>query len=267
MKFVVLLGIAIIAVQSSSASSGDVPSQISGKIIKRNPSLSYPASLRIAWINFIDHKDRTAWNRIGGQSKVEMITKSSGDFSLKMEMTNSELENNITTRQKVLQRWSKNLTLKQMEQLKNLKFAMGFIFGVYNESRNNIREVFNQKGPNGEQAHSDMYAVFYRSGPIDVFINAASQSKGEDLSCTWFAQLPQGFSCGRGAPKDPACGNFFERYIPTDCSKIIVKVSDKECQKYHKNDNGGRVYDKNGDPVLYPDLGNKEDCFTRINWT
>ena len=95
-----------------------------------------------------------------------MITKSSGDFSLKMEMTNSELENNITTRQKVLQRWSKNLTLKQMEQLKNLKFAMGFIFGVYNESQNNIREVFNQKGPNGEQAYSGMviWVVEFSSG-------------------------------------------------------------------------------------------------------
>ena len=95
-----------------------------------------------------------------------MITKSSGDFSLKMEMTNSELENNITTRQKVLQRWSKNLTLKQMEQLKNLKFAMGFIFGVYNESLKNIREVFNQKGPNGEQAYSGMviWVVEFSSG-------------------------------------------------------------------------------------------------------
>ena len=26
---------------------------------------------------------------------------------------------------------------------------------------------------------SDMYAVFYRSGPIDVMVNAASQSKGQ----------------------------------------------------------------------------------------
>ena len=95
-----------------------------------------------------------------------MITKSSGDFSLKMEMTNSELENNITTRQKVLQRWSKNLTLKQMEQLKNLKFAMGFIFGVYNESIKTVREVFNQKGPNGEQAYSGMviWVVEFSSG-------------------------------------------------------------------------------------------------------
>ena len=57
------------------------------------------------------------------------------------------------------------------------------------------------------------------------------------------------------------------RYIPTDCSKIIVKVSDKECQKYYKNDNGGRDYDDNGNPVQYPDLGNKEDCFTNVNWT
>ena len=59
----------------------------------------------------------------------------------------------------------------------------------------------------------------------------------------------------------------FYRYIPTDCSKIIVKVSDKECQKYYKNDNGGRDYDDNGNPVQYPDLGNKEDCFTNVNWT
>ena len=96
-----------------------------------------------------------------------MITKSSGDFSLKMEMTNSELENNITTRQKVLQRWSKNLTLKQMEQLKNLKFAIGFIFGVYNESQSLPR---NQKGPNGEQAYSGMviWVVEFSSGGTKV---------------------------------------------------------------------------------------------------
>ena len=99
-----------------------------------------------------------------------MITESSADFSLKMEMTNSELENNITTRQKALQGWSKDLklTLKQMEQLKNLKFAMGFILGVYNESipQNNMREVFNQKGPNGERAQSGMviWVVEFSSG-------------------------------------------------------------------------------------------------------
>ena len=97
-----------------------------------------------------------------------MITESSGDFSLKMEMTNSELENNITTRQKALQGWSKNLNLKQMEQLKNLKFAMGFIFGVYNESinQNNMRELFNHKGPNGERAQSGMviWVVEFSSG-------------------------------------------------------------------------------------------------------
>ena len=96
-----------------------------------------------------------------------MITESSADFSLKMEMTNSELENNITTRQKALQSWLKNLTLKQMEQLKSLKFAMGFIFGVYNESnQNNMRELFNQKGPNGERAQSGMviWVVEFSSG-------------------------------------------------------------------------------------------------------
>ena len=49
--------------------------------------------------------------------------------------------------------------------------------------------------------------------------------------------------------------------------KIIVKVSDKKCQKYYENDNGRRVYDDNGNGVQYPDLGNKDDCFTSVNWT
>jgi hypothetical protein len=55
----------------------------------------------------------------------------------------------------------------------------------------------------------------------------------------------------------------FYRFVPTDCSNIIVKVSDKECQKYYKDDNGNRVYPTK----IYPDLGNKEDCFTSVNWT
>merc|ERR1712179_35472 len=116
-----------------------------------------------------------------------------------------------------------------------------------------------------------MYAVFYRSGPIDVMVKSASQYKGKDLSCSWWAQLPQGFSCGRGAAKDPACSNW-ERYLPTDCSNIIVKVSDKKCQKYYCN-NCEDCYEKNGycpelrgshyeARMLHPDLGNEEDCFT-----
>ena len=74
-----------------------------------------------------------------------------------MEMTNSELVNNITTHQKVLQRWSEKLTLNETEQFKNIKFAMGFIFGVYNENLpNDLRGALNEKGPNGEQAYSGM---------------------------------------------------------------------------------------------------------------
>jgi len=248
---------------------GNVSSQISGQIIKRNPSLSHPTRLAIAWINVIeghDIRDGTAWNRIGGQS----ILESSGDFSLKMEMTNSELVNNITTHQKILQRWSEKLTLNQTEQFKNIKFAMGLVFGIYNEDPpNDIIGAFNEKGPNGEKAYSDMYAVFYRSEPIDVMLNFLSQSKGEDLSCRWWAQLPQGFSCGRGAAKDPACGRW-ERYVPTDCSNIIVKVSDKKCQKYYcpscencyENNGYCEDYEKR---MQHPDLGNKEDCFTSPN--
>ena len=83
--------------------------------------------------------------------------ESSGDFSLKMEMTNSELVNNITTHQKILQRWSEKFTLTQTEQFKNIKFAMGLVFGIYNEDTpNDIRGAFNEKGPNGEKAYSGM---------------------------------------------------------------------------------------------------------------
>jgi len=141
--------------------------------------------------------------------------KSSGDFSLKMEMTNSELVNNITTHQKILQRWSEKLTLNQTEQFKNIKFAMGFVFGIYNEDLpNDIIGAFNEKGPNGEQAYSDMYAVFYRSGPIDVMLNSTHHC----VTC------------------------------------LLHKGEYVLCEDYR-------------DRMQHPDLGNKEDCFTNVNWT
>ena len=37
--------------------SGNVSSQISGQIIKRNPSLSHPTRLAIAWMNVIEGRD------------------------------------------------------------------------------------------------------------------------------------------------------------------------------------------------------------------
>ena len=58
-----------------------------------------------------------------------------------------------------------------MEQFKNLKFAMGIIYGVYNEDpQNDIRDVFNQKGPNGEQAYSGMviWVVNFFSGGYKI---------------------------------------------------------------------------------------------------
>jgi len=255
-------------------SKGNGVSEISGQIIKRNASFHYPNKLSIAWYNFLegdDVRDGTAWKRIGGQS----ILESSGDFSLKMEMTNHELENNITMHEKILKRWTEKLTENQTEEFKNMKFAMGFINGEYNTNYGvnfgGDSSFRKDKGPNGEQAYSDMYAVFYRSGSMDMVINALKESKGVDLSCSWWAQLPQGFSCGRGAPEDPNCRSRFDRYVPTDCSNIIVKVADKKCQKYYcKNCEdcyelfGNCNYDER---LVHPDLGNKEDCFTHVKFT
>jgi len=257
-------------------SKGDVTSEISGQVIKGNASFHYPNKLAIAWFNFLegdDVRDGTAWKRIGGESSLE----SSGQFSVKMEMTNHELENNITMHEKIIQRWTEKLNENQMEEFKNIKFAMGFINGQYSTNYGidfgNDQGFRKDKGPNGEETYSDVYAVFYRSGSMDVLINAMKESKGVDLSCEWWAQLPQGFSCGRGAPKDPNCGaGRFERFVPTDCSSIIVKVADKKCPKYYCK-NCEDCYEEFGsclpskDRLAYPDLGNKEDCFTSVNWT
>lgn len=249
------------------------------ELIKRNESFQYPPKLSITWFNFLEGdnvRDGTAWKGIGG----ETILKSSGEFSLKMEMTNHPLENNISTNKGVSGRWSKMLNLNHDQNddfyMEEIRFAMGFIYGQYNEDYEinfgGDNGFIKDKGPNGEEAYSDMYAVFYRSGPIDAMTEKLKQSTKGDLSCSWWAQIPQGFSCGRGAPPDPNCERRFERYVPTDCSNIIVKVAAKKCQKYYctkcedcYEEFGNCNYA--GDRILHPDLGNKEDCFTYVNWT
>ena len=66
--------------------------------------------------------------------------------------------------------------------------------------------------------------------------------------------------------------NVFSRFVPVDCSTIIVKVANTRCNKYYC-ESCHDCYEELGhcrpynDHILLPDLGNKEDCFTPVNWT
>ena len=215
--------------------AGDVKTQISGRVIKNDSSHQFPKKLALMWTNFLDGddiRDGTAWKRLGGTS----FMGSNGNFDLIMDLPNHEFENNITTHPATIQRWSDELTLNQTEQFKKIKFAMGYVVGVYNDDfqekfYNQVRRKFDT-GPNGEQAYADMYAIFYTSGPMDEYIDIWAQRFKEkckrygrichDPSCEWWAQLPKGFSCGRAAPPDPNCGGKFDRYVQFKDIKIIL---------------------------------------------
>eukprot|EP00092_Neocalanus_flemingeri_P006462 GFUD01006966.1.p1 GENE.GFUD01006966.1~~GFUD01006966.1.p1 ORF type:complete len:488 (+),score=117.33 GFUD01006966.1:135-1598(+) len=230
--------------------------RFSGEILKSDQTLALPSSLAIGWMNFIegdDVRDGTAWNWTGGVSRYN-----NSHFSLDMELTEDEFARNITTSPKIIERWTETLknNPKVEEQFKNFKFAMGQIFGVYNNDNpspvngNDGSLGIRSKGPRNETALADMYAVFYKQGTLDEFaINNHGRKKKVFQACKWYSKLPEGFSCGRGAPVDESCGSF-ERFIPIKCSEIVVKVAQRFCKREEINLE---------DP--------KPDCHLYVNWT
>eukprot|EP00091_Calanus_sinicus_P011024 TRINITY_DN2514_c0_g1_i4.p1 TRINITY_DN2514_c0_g1~~TRINITY_DN2514_c0_g1_i4.p1 ORF type:complete len:198 (-),score=37.20 TRINITY_DN2514_c0_g1_i4:86-679(-) len=197
-------------------------------------------------MNFIegdDVRDGTAWTWVGGSSILNASA-----FSLDMDIDEKTFAENITTNPKILDLWVEHLKKdpKHTEQLKSFKLAMGQIFGVYNNDQPNTTSVLgadsslqlSSKGPYNETARADIYAVFYKQGTLDYF----------DAS-KWFSKLPQGFSCGRGAPKDES-SRPFERFIPIECNKIVVKVASRFCNRDENNLE---------DP--------RPDCHLHVNWT
>ena len=130
----------------------------------------YPSSIEVRWFNFLEALDNdTPWVHCDGKSSVFPITWSSGHFRFKMEKNMAEFDESITTDPKMTSYWAKKLRRPE-EEIANIKFAMGFVTGQY---ENDIECVFGNdlgfqpdKGPNGEMAFAHRYAIFYRNGDL-----------------------------------------------------------------------------------------------------
>jgi len=207
---------------------------VSGEIQRASPSYSEPTKIAITWFNWLegdDVRDGTAWKWSGGLFNIN-----ASHFTLKMNLTEHQLSQNITTSPKIKNGYWKHFPEKTRQQLNDFTLAMGQIHGVYNTddkpstgNDGGLRGI--SKGPNNETAFADVYAVFYKRGSVDEF---SFGSKTIYKECDWYSQLPQGFSCGRGTSADRSCSRF-ERFEPVSCSEIVVKVASRKCERYEKN--------------------------------
>jgi len=222
------------------------PSSFSGEVLRSNKTHNFPSRVAVKWMNFIegdDVRDGTAWRWTVGSSKLNAT-----DFSIDMGVDEKTFGMNIKTSPKILDRWSEKFKddPKNAKQFESFRLAFGQIFGIYNEDEpskssvigNDVSMQLLSKGPYNETARADIYAVFYKQGTLDTW-----------PACTWFSKLPQGFSCGRGAPADRSC-NRFERFTPIECNKIVLKVASRFCSRDEQNLD---------DP--------SPDCHLRVNWT
>ena len=145
-----------------------------------------------------------SWSYTGGISNIQ-----DNKFTIKMDISKEEFDQDITLHPSVTKFWlgkrrhgpqagtKPDVTL---DQLNNLKFAMGLILdGKFASFRVSYED--------GALAMADMYVVFYKNDTESIF-----EKLGKLPNCHWFNKIPQGFSCGRGTRPDPSCGDgFFER--------------------------------------------------------
>ena len=207
-----------------------------GTIEKADPDLATPVGLMIKWFNFLESdkvRDGTAWS---------MVTKSrnltSADFTIEMDITSEELYDRITTHPDVMERWLTRIDPDdpdELDELQSFRLAMGIISGHYEGRSEENRNL----GPNGEMASADVFAVFYKNGTFNF----------NRPDCAWYNQLPQGFSCGKGAEPIRECNRGFERYEPVPCHEIVLKIAIDRCLR--------------GDI----ETRNQPDCITYVNWT
>jgi len=97
---------------------------------------------------------------------------------------------------------------------------MGYVLGKYNNQTNLFRPFRPSLGPNNETARADEFMVFYKNMTMPERVDRWNA----DITCQWFYKLPQGFSCGKGAPADPACDVGLDMFTTVPCSEIKVKV-------------------------------------------
>ena len=179
-----------------------------------------------------------------------------------MKMTAEEFDQSITMHPKMLEWFSKDKTPEEIEEIKKFRLALGMIMGTDIPGGSTQERWFRSckscgsqwsVGPSGEKAWADRYAVFYKNGTSELL---------DPQACSWFNQLPQGFSCGRGSVPIRGCNFGFERFIPVPCDEIVLKVANKEScprDKIHYGPRDGGEYNL--------DEFAGEDCFAGVNWT
>ena len=110
----------------------------------------------------------------------------------------------------------------ESHQENEVRFAMGFIFGVYEDieirTLKDFSDVSKKIGKSGEEAYADQYAIFYKSGRFLHYENSIFPQ----AECDWTVDIPQGFSCGKREMAKDGCPD--EKFVPMDCSNIVINV-------------------------------------------
>ena len=166
-------------------------------------------------------------------------------------MSAEEFHQSITLHPNMLEWHSKDKTPEEIEEIKDFRLAIGFVFGVDIPGGTTKGRWFPYSvGPNGEKAVADRFAVFYKNGTYDF----------GRASCAWYNQLPQGFSCGIGSVPIRECNRGFERFESVPCNELVLKVA--------KDESCPRDQIKYSPPEEYNlDDFDGEDCFAGVNWT
>ena len=156
-----------------------------------------------------------------------------------MSLNGEELGKNMTTSPtlRLFNYIEEKFSREKVEEVKNFKFAMGMISGHYEENPKSIfgQKGFSerlrfldqnyQKGPNGEIALADVYAVLYKNTNNTIFKDFGKPD------CSWLNQVPIGFSCVKGSEKLRECDGNHERYVQVPCDEIVLKIAIDTCTK------------------------------------
>ena len=206
-----------------------------------SPELELPVKLEVGWSNFIGEIEHACsilsldttndWN--GCSDSVEAnIGMTPEQFYQKVPCKARDFYD-----KNGMKGWSGDLFI-------------GWIFGKYDPDITDI-----SPGPNNETTWADEFVVFYNN------LTPPETYDGNDLNCTWFYKLPQGFSCGKGAPPDPTCeglhGPGTDTFTPVPCSEIELKVLDHEARCPLRDDRDDNA------SIRRP---SQPDCWASINW-
>ena len=142
---------------------------MSGSVQRANSEDALPSSIKMHWYSLLEGDDVRPWNEswsyTGGISNIQ-----DNKFTIKMDISKEEFDQDITLHPSVTKFWlgkrrhgplagtKPNVTL---DQLNNLKFAMGLILD------GKIASLRSWAGDDsyedGALAMADMYAVFYKN--------------------------------------------------------------------------------------------------------